>query len=70
MAKYRSLINWHDLQDDNYIYLVGDEYPRKGLTPSQERIEQLCGTANLAKRPYIEKIEDEKPKKKPAAKKK
>lgn len=69
MAKYRSLINWHDLQDDNHVYLVGDEYPRKGLTPTKDRIEQLCGTANLAKKPYIIKIEEKKPaKKKPKEK--
>lgn len=60
MAKYRSLINWHDLQDDNHVYLVGDEYPRKGLVPSPERIEQLCGKVNLAKRPYIIKVEEKK----------
>ena len=60
MEKYRSVINWHDLQDDNHVYLIGDEYPRKGLTPTRERIEQLCGRANLAKRPYIVKVDEPK----------
>ncbi len=47
-----------DLQDDNYKYEVGDEYPRLGLKPSLARIEELKGSDNKQHTPLIEEIED------------
>ena len=35
-----------DLQDENYVYYIGDTYPRKELKPSKERIAELSGNAN------------------------
>jgi hypothetical protein len=55
-----------DLQDDNYKYEVGDEYPRLGLKPSLARIKELSGSDNRQGTPLIEEVEDivEEPKKK------
>lgn len=35
-----------DLQDDGYIYNVGDKYPRAGVTVSEERLEELASNRN------------------------
>lgn len=70
---YTTLEYFTDLQDNNYAYKVGDEYPRKGYKPTKERIEELAGTGNVRKRPVITAVvvevsaadtaEEEKPKK-------
>lgn len=53
-----------DLQDDNYKYEVGDEYPRLGLKPSLARIKELSGSDNRQGTPLIEEVEDIVPTKK------
>lgn len=53
-----------DLQDDDYKYEVGDEYPRLGLKPSLARIKELSGSDNRQGTPLIEEVEDLEPKKK------
>lgn len=58
-----------DLQDDNYKYEVGDEYPRLGLKPSLARIKELSGSDNRQGTPLIEEVEDLEPKKKKRASK-
>lgn len=40
------IIAFADLQDDGHIYNVGDEYPRAGVTVSEERLEELSSTNN------------------------
>ena len=35
-----------DLQDNGHIYNVGDEYPRAGVTVSEERLEELASNRN------------------------
>lgn len=65
---FRVIKLFTDLQDDNFKYEVGDEYPRLGLKPSLARIEELKGSDNKQHTPLIEEIEDlkadtEKPKK-------
>lgn len=79
---YKVLEMFTDLQDDNFKYEVGDEYPRLGLKPSLARIKELCGSDNLRGRAVIEEVadmpfnddavteEDIEPKKKPTATKK
>lgn len=64
---YKVIKAFHDLKDvkktksgDLYHeYEIGDEYPRKGLKPSEERIAELSGSNNLQKTPLIELIEEE-----------
>lgn len=43
--KYKVLVPFADLQDEKHIYQKDDVYPRKGLTPSDERIQFLLNTA-------------------------
>lgn len=59
-----------DLQDNEYLYDVGDEYPREGLEPSPERIKELQGSDNKIGEPLIEKPKKPAPKRKAPAKKK
>ena len=69
---YTVLEYFTDLQDNNYAYKAGAEYPRKGYEPTKERIEELAGTGNVRKRPVITAVaveisaadtaEEEKPK--------
>lgn len=40
------IIAFADLQDDGHIYNVGDEYPRAGVTVSEERLEELASNRN------------------------
>lgn len=52
-----------DLQDDGHIYNVGDEYPRAGVTVSEERLEELASNRN---RRGVALIVDENPKEGPS----
>lgn len=54
--KYKVLRFFEDLQDDNYYYETGSIYPRDGLTPSQERINELASAENKQGIPLIEGI--------------
>ena len=47
-----------DLQDNDYKYEVGYEYPRLGLKPSLARIKELSGSDNRQGTPLIEEVED------------
>ena len=55
---YKVIIRFKDLQDDNYVYNVGDEFPRKGAKATKKRINELASSANLRKKPLIEKVEE------------
>ena len=60
------------MQDNNFAYDVGDEYPRKGLSVLPSRIKELASDKNRQGCPLIEEIPDieEKPKKKTKSTKK
>ena len=49
-----------DLQDGEYAYEVGDEYPREGLEVTEERINELMGDSNRRGIPLIEEVEEPK----------
>lgn len=75
--QYKVINYFTDLQDNNFAYEVGDEFPRKGLEVSEERIAELSGSDNLQKKPLIAAVEEtaveetaveEKPKKAKAKK--
>ena len=53
---YKVLKTFCDLQDENYKYEVGDEYPRLGLEVSLSRIEELSGSDNRRHTPLIEEV--------------
>ncbi|MBR5823647.1 MAG: hypothetical protein IKY67_05860 [Paludibacteraceae bacterium] len=55
------------MQDKNFAYNVGDEYPRKGLNVLQSRINELASKKNRRGEPLIVEVEEpkvEEPKKK------
>ncbi len=56
------LIAFTDGEDGNHVYNVGDQYPRTGLEPTDERIAYLASDRNRLKAPVIEQP---KAKKKP-----
>lgn len=69
---FKVLVSFKDLKDKGYRYNAGDEYPRKGLNPSSERISELSSKNNRRKTVLIEEIiqtaeqTEEPPKKKSA----
>jgi hypothetical protein len=60
------------MQDNNFAYNVGDEYPRKGLSVLPSRIKELATDKNRQGVPLIEEIPDveEAPEKKTKSTKK
>lgn len=61
---YKVIKAFHDLQDVKktksgeiyFEYRVGDTYPRKGLSPSEDRIAELAGDENKQGTPLIELV--------------
>lgn len=70
---YRVIKYFTDLHDDDHPYNAGDEFPRKGIKVSNDRLKELAGSDNKQKTPLIEKISEPEPpkeeQKKPVAKK-
>ena len=55
--KYKVIYNFRDAQDNDYQYLVGQEYPRvNGAKVSENRIDELSTNKNKLGFPVIEKI--------------
>ena len=58
---YKVIKAFHDLNDSKltkagtifHFYDVDDTYPRQGLKPSEERIEELSGSNNAQGQPLI-----------------
>lgn len=50
---YEVIVYFEDLQDKSRPYNVGETYPRKGLKPSPERIEELATDKNIRGIPLI-----------------
>lgn len=61
---YKVIKHFTDMQDNNFAYNVGDEFPRKGMSVLPSRIKELAGKKNRQGCPLIEEIEDTKPEKK------
>lgn len=58
---YKAIVYFEDLQDEAHPYNVGDTYPRKGLKPTDERIEELATGKNIRGIPLIkEEIKSKK----------
>lgn len=43
---YTVLVRFADLQDNGFVYNVGDTYPRKGIEPTADRIDELASDRN------------------------
>ena len=63
---YKVIKHFTDMQDNNFAYNVGDEFPRKNFSVLPSRIRELATDKNRQGVPLIEEIPDieEKPKKK------
>ncbi|UNB45564.1 Rho termination factor N-terminal domain-containing protein [Staphylococcus coagulans] len=46
MELYEVIVRFKDGQDDEYLYQVGDVYPRVGYTPTEERVNEVASTNN------------------------
>lgn len=56
---YKALTTFTDLQDNNYKYFAGDEFPRKGLIVSDARIAELSSDKNRRHTPVIVEVLEE-----------
>ena len=54
------LIAFTDGQDGDHVYNIGDQYPRAGLEPKEERIAYLASGRNRLKAPVIEQPKERK----------
>lgn len=69
---YKVIKHFHDLQDATKTksgvvyreYNVGDEYPRKGLKVSEDRLKELAGKDNKQGMPLIVEVKEDTPVKK------
>ena len=61
---YKVIKHFEDMQDNNYSYNVGDEYPREGMRVLQSRIKELASNKNRQGVSLIEEIPEDAPKKK------
>ena len=68
---YRVIKAFTDMQDNNFAYQVGDEFPRKNFSVLPSRIKELAGSKNRQGVPLIEEIPEktEETKKKKSAEK-
>ena len=59
--KYEVINGFVDLQDDNYKYSTGDEFPRAGVDVSKDRISELASSSNKCGIALIRSIETDEP---------
>lgn len=50
---YKVIKTFTDMQDEGYLYKVGDEFPRQGMIASKDRIDELAGKNNRQGVPLI-----------------
>lgn len=53
---YSVIKSFTDLQDDGFLYRVGDKFPRSGMVVTDERIAELASNKNRQKVPLIEEV--------------
>ena len=54
---YKVIESFTDLQDNNYVYYVGDAFPHNGVDVDAGRIAELASNKNRLGVPLIEEIE-------------
>ena len=57
---FRVIKYFTDMQDNNFAYNVGDEYPRKGMSVMPSRLRELSGSDNRQGVPLIEEVAEPK----------
>lgn len=55
---YKVLNKFADFLDNDFVYEVGDAYPREGFEPTNSRLEQLSEFIHALGGPAVEKVED------------
>ena len=55
---FRVIKRFTDMQDNNFAYNVGDEFPRKNFSVLPSRIKELASDKNRQGCPLIEEIPD------------
>lgn len=53
---YKVIKSFADLQDKNYVYAVGDVFPRAEKTVTFERLAELAGSNNKQGVPLIKEV--------------
>ena len=53
---YKVIKSFTDLQDNNYVYYVGDTFPHNGVDVDAERIAELASDKNRRGVPLIEEV--------------
>lgn len=53
---YKVVKAFSDLQDNNYIYNVGDTFPHEGAEVSEDRLKELSGSSNKLGTPLIKEV--------------
>ena len=53
---YRVIKSFTDLQDNNYVYYVGDTFPHNGVEVGAERIAELASDKTRRGVPLIEEV--------------
>ena len=61
---YKVIKHFLDLQENNYAYNKGDEFPREGMSVLPSRLRELATNDNRQGVPLIEENEEPKPEKK------
>ena len=56
---YKVIKYFTDLHDNDHPYHVGDEFPRRGIKVTDERLKELSGSENKQGVPLIEAVEEE-----------
>lgn len=65
---YLVIRNFVDIEDKCHRYAAGEEYPRKGYEPTEERIKALAEGNNKAGVKLIKEVKTAEPKEEPKAK--
>ena len=58
--KYQVVRDFLDKTDNNHLYRVGDEYPRKGVKVTKTRTKELLTTNKVTGDIYIKEIPEPK----------
>lgn len=58
---YKAITLFADGVDGGYVYRTGDTYPRKGYTPTPERIKELLSSDNKRGIALIVEVKEDKP---------
>lgn len=55
---YKVIVRFMDMQDSNYVYNVGDVFPREGVVVDEGRLKELSSSRNRRREPLIRRIEE------------